>query len=284
MSGGLDRGTRLGYGLAIALICHECSSFVAFSQTGSAPTVSSGSPTLTLEQQKEQQNKAQKEKVRRFLENRSRSITVKILSGDTWGSGILIRRQGDQYLVLTNEHVLPVDKPYKVQTPDGLSYGATLYQKTEFKGNDLALLSFSSASRYTIANLGKSSALRVGNQVFAAGFPLQTKASGGFQFTSGQISLLPTKPFEGGYQIGYSNKVVKGMSGGPLLNSQGIVVGVNGMHAFPLWGDPYVYQDGSSPPVALRKTLINSSWAIPIETFLRLSAKSLQLASSGGGY
>lgn len=281
MSWGLHVFKRVGYGFAIVLLLQECSSSSAISQTN-PPQPSPASPALTVEQQ----NKIQREKVLQFLEIRSRSITVKLFSGNTWGSGILIHRQGDQYFVLTNEHVLLMGSQYKVQTPDGRSYSGFLYQKTQFQGNDLALLYFNSAAKYAIAPVGKSSTLRVGNQVFAAGFPIQAKMAekGGFQFTQGQISLLVAKPFEGGYQIGYSNKVVKGMSGGPLMNSQGIVVGINGMHAYPLWGDPYIFQDGSSPPITLQRMLINSSWAIPMETFLRLSPKSLQLASSGGQY
>lgn len=86
------------------------------------------------------------------------------------------------------------------------------------------------------------------------------------------------KPLEEGYQIGYTNDIEKGMSGGPVLNRAGEVVAVNGMHAYPLWGDPYVFKDGSHPEQSLKQQMVRYSWSIPIQTFVRLS---LSPASQG---
>ncbi|MBC6423922.1 MAG: trypsin-like peptidase domain-containing protein [Hormoscilla sp. SP12CHS1] len=72
------------------------------------------------------------------------------------------------------------------------------------------------------------------------------------------------------YQIGYSNNIKKGMSGGPILNSEGKVIGVNGIHAYPLWGDPYRYEDGTPPSEAMRAAMKHLSWGIPIQTFAQL--------------
>lgn len=96
------------------------------------------------------------------------------------------------------------------------------------------------------------------------------KGSKGFVFTIGQVSLFTDKAFAGGYQIGYTNAVEKGMSGGPVLNRQGQVVGVNGIHAYPLWGNPYVFKDGSMSSVAMQQQMSRYSWAIPIDTFVQL--------------
>ncbi|WP_017719032.1 S1 family peptidase [Kamptonema formosum] len=204
----------------------------------------------------------------------AQSITVKVLSGHSNGSGILIQRQAQVYTVLTNEHVLTLGAPYRIQTPDGRSYEAEVLKTVSFKGNDLALLQFSSAENYTLASLGSLSSVAVGEPVVAAGFPFGASASGGsgFVVTAGQISLLPEKAIPRGYQIGYTNDIQKGMSGGPVLNSKGQVVGVNGMHAYPLWGDPYVFADGSKPCQATREVMSRSSWAIPVGTFMRLAA------------
>ncbi len=60
------------------------------------------------------------------------------------------------------------------------------------------------------------------------------------------------------------------MSGGPLLNRQGCVVGVNGMHAYPLWDAPLIYADGSQVDERLHQTIVRLSWAVPISTFLQL--------------
>lgn len=208
------------------------------------------------------------------LAQKARSITVKVLAGDSWGSGIVIQRQEQVYTVLTNDHVLQSEKTYRLQTPDGKIYSATRYLATQFVGKDLALLQFrSTKSDYKIGVLGNSSAVKEGDQVYAAGFPFEADKSdaAGLKFTDGRVSLIPEKSLEDGYQLGYNNQIEKGMSGGPVLNLAGEVVAVNGMHAYPLWGDPYVFQDGSKPCEPMRELMVRSSWGIPIEKFLQLA-------------
>jgi S1-C subfamily serine protease len=206
------------------------------------------------------------------LQRYARNITVKVISEDNWGSGILVRRQGSSYTVLTNQHVLWIGNNFTIQTPDGRSYAAQRDATTGFGKNDLGMLHFTSSPStvYPIANLGCSLRLPSGTPVFAAGFPLPLteQSTKGFKFTSGSISLISKKAFEGGYQVGYSNTIEKGMSGGPVLNTKGEVIAVNGMHQEPLWGDPYIYQDGSKPTIGFN-ILSHSSWAIPIETVVR---------------
>jgi S1-C subfamily serine protease len=203
------------------------------------------------------------------LSQLAKSVTVKVLSGETWGSGILIQRQGEVYQVLTNEHVLTpgYGKQYRVQTPDGQLYRATVSRKIKFNDNDLGLLQFRSGRQaYELASLGESSTVAKGNEVFAGGFPIKAK---GFFFSAGQVSLLLDKPLNGGYQIGYTNDIQNGMSGGPLLNQHGKVVGINGRHAYPLWGNNEMFQDGSVPSKWLQKQIIRMSWAVPIQKFVQ---------------
>ena len=205
---------------------------------------------------------------------KARSITVKVLSGDNWGSGIIIQRQEQVYTVITNDHVLQSGEAYRIQTPDGKIYSATRFLPTQFAGKDLALVKFSSTNNnYQIGILRSSSALKEGDKVYAAGFPSEVKNSdqAGWKFTDGRVSLIPDKSLEDGYQLGYDNQIEKGMSGGPVLNLAGEVVAVNGMHAYPLWGDPYVFQDGSKPCEPMRELMVRSSWGIPIEKFLQLA-------------
>ena len=207
------------------------------------------------------------------IKNEARVIAVKVLSGYGAGSGILINKQGQIYTILTNNHVLAVGESHRIQTPDGKIYQGKLVRNRSFDGNDLVLLQFRSTREYSVARLA-SSPVAVGDEVFATGFPGQEGSEKrGFEFLLGTVSFLSPKALVGGYQIGYSNPVEKGMSGGPLLNSRGEVVGLNGMHAYPLWGDPYVFKDGSKPNLP-RDLMIESSWAIPIETFLQLGNKS----------
>jgi serine protease DegQ len=219
------------------------------------------------------------------LQHLAQSITVKVVAGGFLGSGILIKEQGSVYTVVTNAHVLiSGDPPYRIQTPDGRVYKAKLLNQAQtldansLKSKDLAILQFYSPStRYAVASLGSASSLSVGNQVFAAGFPFNVEGTEdvGFVFKAGKVSWVLDKALEGGYRIGYTNDIQKGMSGGPLLNEQGKVVAINGIHAEPLWGEPYTYQDGTEPEPSLRKRMSQYSWGIPIETFVELVLPSL---------
>jgi S1-C subfamily serine protease len=222
------------------------------------------------------------------------------LAGNTWGSGVLIgrslipqqepvgnsfeSRQQNQwvYTVLTNHHVLQGRGAYQVQAPDGRIYVALADSEANFGRHDLALLQFTTTDAiYPLATFGRGEGMTVGNTIFAAGFPIATQSTptdlemrlestqeGGFKFTRGQVVFISDKVLEGGYQLGYSNEIEKGMSGGPVLNQHGEVIAINGMHAYPLWGDPYIFSDGSRPCVALQQLMTRSSWAIPTETFM----------------
>jgi hypothetical protein len=201
----------------------------------------------------------------------TRMITVKVITGDRlWGSGVLIQRQGQTYTVITNRHVLEFGTTYQIQTADGNFYSATVVQQYPFESRDLSALTFESPSnQYAVAILGRSSQLQVGDPVLTAGFPLRGAEPNGLRLTTGRIALVTQKSFAEGYQIGYTNTVQKGMSGGPVLNAAGELVALNGIHAFPLWADSYEFQDGSSPCPALRELMVQSSWGIPIEVVLQ---------------
>ncbi|AFW94305.1 trypsin-like protein [Anabaena sp. 90] len=71
--------------------------------------------------------------------------------------------------------------------------------------------------------------------------------------------LVLEKALERGYQIGYTNKLEKGMSGGPLLNENGQLIGVNGMHAYPLWDVPSVFIDGTPADEKLHQQIVRLS-------------------------
>ncbi|MBU7586893.1 MAG: trypsin-like peptidase domain-containing protein [Nostoc sp. TH1S01] len=229
-----------------------CIGSISLSLSASAPVVSTSAPNYISQSVP--------------LSQQARSITVKVISQDFLGSGILLRRNGTTYTVLTNAHVLQAgDPPYRVQTPDGKIYRANLPQRFNFGNNDLAVLQFKSAgSIYGIASLGAFPT--AGDEVFAAGYPAveERGQKQSFAFTTGKVGLVLTKPLEGGYQIGYTNNVKNGMSGGPLLNRRGQVVGINGMQAYPLWDQPSVFADGSKADDRLHQMIIRLSWAVPI--------------------
>ena len=201
------------------------------------------------------------------LSELARSITVKIVTDSNGGSGVLIKKEGNIYTVLTNNHVIQDDTPSEIITPDGKTHQAKVLD-IDFAEKDLALLEFESTENYQIASLNNLANIDTGNKVFSAGFPFRDSDTYNrdFSLKQGRVSLVLPQPFRGGYQVGYLNEIEKGMSGGPVLNSAGEVIAINGIHSHPLWGNPYIYEDDTSPSDILRKRLERSSWGVPVET------------------
>jgi S1-C subfamily serine protease len=218
------------------------------------------------------------------LNQEAKVITVKVLSKDFLGSGIIVQKEKAIYTVLTNAHVLLAgDSPYRIQTWDGHIYSTNI-EKEKMKnfqtdishishgnflqGKDLALLQFSDTNiTYNTCMFGSQPS--VGDEVFAAGFPIGENnfSNPNFTLTMGKVSLLLPKALVGGYQLGYTNEIQKGMSGGPLLNRRAQVVGVNGIHANPLWDSRDRFVDGSDASSNLHQQISTLSWAVPINKF-----------------
>ena len=147
----------------------------------------------------------------------------------------------------------------------------------------MAIAQFSSPQTYGIAHIRREP-LQVGDRVFASGFPIYqdrslvtTFAIGlqGFRFTEGIVSLLPAKSLAQGYSIGYSNDIVVGMSGGPIFDASGFLVGINGRikNRDPDFGG-YTFDDGTEPSPMLLQQMLKASWGVPISTYLRFSIHS----------
>jgi S1-C subfamily serine protease len=138
------------------------------------------------------------------------------------GTGFLFSSDG--YL-FTNSHVVKKAKQLRAMLYDGTIHHATLIGEDAY--TDLAILKID-AIDYTPAVLGDSDNLKIGQLVIAIGNPL------GFQHTvtAGVISALGRTLFgETGVSmdsmIQTDASLNPGNSGGPLINSEGEVIGVN---------------------------------------------------------
>lgn len=205
------------------------------------------------------------DKLRQFAQ----AITVKIVNKDAQGSGVIIAKDGNTYTVLTNAHVIRNKNSLDIQTADKKIHQAKIISLgNSLEGNDLAVLQFQATQTYQTVPLAINPNLQENQPVYAVGFPDET---GILTLNEGKISLFTPKPFIGGYQIGYSNEIKPGMSGGPLLNQQGELIGINGLLSNPILNDAYRYQDGSYPTQDQIKRYRNTSFAVPIQTLISLA-------------
>lgn len=141
------------------------------------------------------------------------------------GSGIIISEDG---YIVTNQHVISGADRLSVVTSDGTSYEAELIG--EDTQTDLAVIKITTDDPLTPAEFGSSDDLQVTDQVLAIGNP------GGLQFNSsvtiGYVSALnrPVTNSETGYVVNCIQTdaaINPGNSGGALVNSDGLVVGIN---------------------------------------------------------
>ncbi|OIP70204.1 MAG: hypothetical protein AUK48_13815 [Oscillatoriales cyanobacterium CG2_30_44_21] len=204
------------------------------------------------------------------LEQRAKNVTVRVVSDRNAASGVIIDKTKDVYFVITNRHVLEKVKTMQVVTMDDKVHPAEIVESFDFKDLDLELISFKSTSPYETARLGRSADLKVGDLVFASGFPKRSQA---WKFAEGQHILSTPQPLQYGYSFGYSSHVEKGMSGGAVMDMYGRVIAINAIHANPLWGKPvYRYADGNKPCAPMQDVLADLSWSIPMETVVKAIA------------
>jgi S1-C subfamily serine protease len=149
-------------------------------------------------------------------------ITVKIRVSQGGGSGVLLAKHGNTYLVLTNAHVVNEQTGATITTPDGQSHVAQRVKNTGVGKFDLALLEFNSTRSYELAKLDnfQKPELSIRQPVFSAGFPYDAS---GLKLLDGKITQLPQEAFVNGTQVGYVTQgdALQGMSGGPVLDSFG---------------------------------------------------------------
>ncbi len=160
--------------------------------------------------------------------------TSSVVSDSQWGnyvtegagSGVIIgeTKDGTKSVILTNNHVIEGANEIIVRLRNGSEYTATLVAEGDAE-NDIAVLVIQKAG-LTVATLGNSGALTVGEEVVAIGNPLGEL---GGTVTDGIISALDRKVIVGGYRMTLlqTNAAINpGNSGGGLFNMAGELVGI----------------------------------------------------------
>lgn len=158
----------------------------------------------------------------------AREITVRI-EGPTKGSGAIAQRDGNIYTIVTNAHVVNKVGTYTVFMPNGDRYPINESNITRLPKLDLAIVSFASQSSYRVA-VPSIEPVAVGQPVYVGGWARSGGTLRQRIFVSTQGMLTETNSsLPQGYSLTYTNLVRAGMSGGPILNQQGQLVGINGL-------------------------------------------------------
>lgn len=162
------------------------------------------------------------------------SLTVTLSDGYSTGTGIVLSTSG---YILTNEHVISGGSSASVLTWDDQNYDARLVGYDV--QTDLAVLKID-AMGLQAASFGDSGLLAVGQSVLAIGDPLGPDLRG--TLTEGIISALDRSVTTDGVTMTLLQTTAplnSGNSGGPLINTCGLVVGVNNMKMSTDPTDPY---------------------------------------------
>ncbi|NRQ17786.1 Periplasmic pH-dependent serine endoprotease DegQ [Ensifer sesbaniae] len=136
------------------------------------------------------------------------------------GSGFIVTSDG---YIVTNNHVIDKASSITVTLDDGTQVPAKLVGADP--KNDLAVLKIKPTKPLATVAWGDSDALRVGDQVLAIGNPFGI----GTTVTAGIVSArgrdLNSGPYDDFIQI--DAPINRGNSGGPLVDAEGRVVGIN---------------------------------------------------------
>jgi S1-C subfamily serine protease len=139
------------------------------------------------------------------------------------GSGFIINPDGQ---ILTNYHVISGSSEVEVTLPDQSLYKANILVRD--RPDDLALIRIDPKKKLSHLVLGDSDHLQVGQKVLAIGNPFGFSGT----LTTGVVSSLGrdiqsenNQTLEGMVQTDAA--INSGNSGGPLLDSQGNVIGIN---------------------------------------------------------
>jgi len=182
------------------------------------------------------------------------------------GSGVIVDPKG---YIITNNHVVEDATKVKVSVPGGQEYTARVIGSDPI--SDIAVIKITGNKDFPYAKIGNSKNMKVGDWVIAIGSPFGLDQS----VTAGIISATG-RTFEdgGGPSIGSQfndylqtdASINRGNSGGPLVNMNAEVVGINSFISTP---------SGASAGVG---------FAVPSHLFVKIYNQILQTGKVSRGW
>lgn len=152
--------------------------------------------------------------------NKVRQSVVRIVGGEAEGSGFATQEEG---LILTNFHVIEFEPSPKVIFPDNSFETGEIVMAD--KNADLAVIK--TKKRISLISLGNPSELNPADEILAIGFPLGGNLSGESSVNKGYLSGRRISKDVGVEFLQTDTTLNPGVSGGPMVNICGDVVGIN---------------------------------------------------------
>lgn len=148
------------------------------------------------------------------------------------GTGFVYKKEDKKGYILTNHHVISGADEIKVVNNNEQTVSAKLLGSDEL--SDLAVLSIDESAVMSVATLGSSAKTEVGDTVFTVGTPLGNEYKGTVTkgILSGKDRMVSVSTNSGGFimEVLQTDAAMNpGNSGGPLVNINGEVIGVNSL-------------------------------------------------------
>ncbi|MCM1438463.1 MAG: trypsin-like peptidase domain-containing protein [Roseburia sp.] len=140
------------------------------------------------------------------------------------GSGVIVGKEGGNYYIVTNNHVIEGANNITVTTRGGEKFTAELVAADD--SADIAVIKIASSSELNIAVWGDSDDLQIGEDLIAIGNPL---GSLGGTVTKGILSATGRSIEVGNYAMTLlqtDTAINPGNSGGGLFNMRGELIGI----------------------------------------------------------
>ena len=191
------------------------------SNKGNAGTTSNATATATITSSSTTVEAAQEAAIAK-IEPSVVELKVTTAQGEQIGSGVIIDAKGD---IVTNNHVVNGGQTIEVVLSNGSTEQGQLVGTVA--ADDLAVVRIQPFAHMTVAQIGNSSSLVVGQEVLAVGNPLGITETA----TKGIVSALNRSVTESNgttisNAIQTDAAINPGNSGGALINLQGQLVGI----------------------------------------------------------
>ena len=218
-----------------------------------------------------------KPKADQLSEQQRRQLVTVLLSdasGEAKGSGVVVgAAEGGQWIA-TNLHVVRDQKTICLGNGSRSKAAALVVSGKASRSKellDLALVWLPRSNKVLLSQAVLAQTPPEASKlplVVSTGYPTPLqKQSDGPTYTEKPGLLVPllSNPLEGGFDLAYTSTVEKGMSGGGVFIG-GVLIGINGAHANPLWPGRWNDQRGKPVDTALNRKLELVSLGISVST------------------